>query len=130
MRDTWSTMKNPRELLLGRGLYRITVQKIVVEPDDVLVQGRTWRRFVSVMALIGPRSNDCDLFSLPSTLGLLQSNAVGWLSQSVTDSLKAGQQQVVGAVDTVARYATVWGQKGELVCRVVVVDVIDIVFVC
>ncbi|CBJ25706.1 conserved unknown protein [Ectocarpus siliculosus] len=36
-------------------------------------------------------------------LDYLQSNAVGWLSQSVTDSLKAGQQQVVGAVDTVAR---------------------------
>ncbi|CAN0142732.1 unnamed protein product, partial [Ectocarpus fasciculatus] len=36
-------------------------------------------------------------------LDYLQSNAVGWLSQSVTDSLKAGQQQVVGTVDTVAR---------------------------
>ncbi|CAM9667331.1 unnamed protein product [Ectocarpus sp. 12 AP-2014] len=36
-------------------------------------------------------------------LDYLQSNAVGWLSQSVTDSLKASQQQVAGAVDTVAR---------------------------
>lgn len=34
-----------------------------------------------------------------------QSNAVGWLSQSVTDSLKACQQQVVGMVDNVTRCA-------------------------
>eukprot|EP00752_Nemacystus_decipiens_P016356 g14627.t1 len=36
-------------------------------------------------------------------LDYLQSNAVGWLSQSITDSLKACQQGIVAVVDTAAR---------------------------
>lgn len=39
-----------------------------------------------------------------------QSNAVGWLTQSITGSLKVCQQQVVTAVDTVAR--CVWMPVG------------------
>lgn len=33
----------------------------------------------------------------------IQSNAVGWLTQSITDNLKTCQQQVVTAVDIIAR---------------------------
>ena len=52
-------------------------------------------------------TNDMSVLSTPSAPCSslhLQSNAVGWLSQSVTDTFKGWQEQVVALVDSFARW--------------------------